>query len=60
VAGRTVDVAGKGTSEASDEGDAKGMRDRADTIQVERQGEGKCRRRGQGGSTGGEAEKGEG
>jgi hypothetical protein len=41
---RTVDVAGVGTSAASDQGDAEGARGRTDAVKVEGKGEGECRR----------------
>jgi hypothetical protein len=36
---RSVNIVGKGTGEASDQGDAKGVRGRAGAVQVEGQGE---------------------
>jgi hypothetical protein len=40
--GRTVDVAGVGTSAASNQGDAEGARGRTDAVKVEGKGEGEC------------------
>jgi hypothetical protein len=42
--GGTIDITGKGTGKASNQGDTEGARGRTDAVQVEGEGESKCRR----------------